>query len=70
MFRCNPRLALLGLACRNEAKDEFGIAKDRNIGVVHREDELSATLLLSHNRHNILRDETIVEIAEKCRIFC
>ena len=54
--------ALPGLACRSEAEDEFGIAEDRDIGVVRREDELTAALFLPHNRHHALRDEAVVEI--------
>ena len=42
MSRRDPSLALPGLACRSEAEDEFGIAEDRDVGVVRREDKLAA----------------------------
>ncbi len=63
MLGCDPRLALPGLNHRSESEDEFGIAEDRDVGVVRREDELTTTLFLAHDRHHALSDEAVVEIA-------
>ena len=62
MRRRDPRLALPGLASCSEAEDEFGVAEDRDVGVVRREDELAAALFLPHDWHHALRDEAVVEI--------
>ena len=62
MFRRDPRVAFPGFTGCGEAEDEFGVAQDRDIGVVRREDELAAAFFLPHDWHHALCDETVVEI--------
>jgi acyl-CoA synthetase (AMP-forming)/AMP-acid ligase II len=50
------------LYARREPDDQFSIAKDRDVCIVRREDELPLALLVLHGRHHPISDEAVVEV--------
>ena len=49
-------------ARRRKSKNQFGVAKNRYVGIVSGENKLATTFLLAHLGHDPFCDEAIVEV--------
>ena len=62
MFGLDGRISIACFTKCSKSKDLFGVAEHRDVGVVGREDKLSAAFFIAHSGHHVIGDKAVVKV--------